>query len=201
MNLTMDASYNGAPVTLTADTGPLSGLLGASAPWPIKLVATVDGAKFTVDGTLAEPAAGRGLAVTVAADIPDLAALSPLAGTALPPLKTIKAQFKAADLDGGDGVTISDLTLSMPNADLAGSASWRNGTRPAVTANLSAKQIDLDQLRGSSRPGRPPAYLRGIIRAREPSGAGRAIRRPHARWQAAGGGVAAGRRRYPVGGR
>jgi uncharacterized protein involved in outer membrane biogenesis len=171
MNLTMDATCNGAPVTLTADTGPLSGLLGASAPWPIKLTAIVDGAKFSVDGTFDEPAAGRGLAVAVAADIPDLAVLSPLAGAALPPLKTIKAQFKAADLEGGDGVAISDLTLSMPNADLAGSASWRNGTRPAVTANLAAKQIDLDAVTGqfsagpstglsvgaSSGPGNPAA--------------------------------------------
>ena len=33
LHLTMDATYNGAPVSLTADTGPLAGLMGA-APRP-----------------------------------------------------------------------------------------------------------------------------------------------------------------------
>src|SRR5580658_1291041 len=122
LHLTIDATYNGAPVTLTADTGPLAGVLGAgSAPWPVKLAATAAGAKFNVDGTVAQPAEGHGFAATLTADIPDLAALSPLAGTVLPPLKTVAAQFKLAETNGGNGVELTELKLALPQIDLTGS--------------------------------------------------------------------------------
>ena len=147
LHLTLDATYDGAPVSLTGDTGSLTALLsGSAAPWPIKLAVTAAGAKLGVDGTVAEPVAGRGLAIALTADIPDLAALSPLAGTALPPLKTIAVQLKLADTDGGNGIAVSDLKLTSANADLSGSVSVERGARPLVKANLSAKQIDLDAL-------------------------------------------------------
>jgi uncharacterized protein involved in outer membrane biogenesis len=180
LHLTMDASYNGTPVNLTADTGPLGGLMGGaglregtgrmggagptgdagltgdvSTPWPVKLSVTVAGAKLSADGTVAQPAAGRGLAVTVSADIPDLAALSPLAGTTLPPLKTIAAQLKLSDTDGGNGVAISDLALSVPNADLTGSLSLQRGARPLIKANLSSRHIDLDAIARAVSPAAP----------------------------------------------
>jgi uncharacterized protein involved in outer membrane biogenesis len=148
LHLTMAATYNGAPVSLTADTGPLAGLLGdGGAPWPVKLAITAAGAKLTAEGTLAQPVALRGLAIGVSADIPDLAALVPLAGTALPKLKTVTAQFKLADTNGGDSIAITDLKLTLPNTDLAGSVSVVRGARPLVTANLSATRIDIDALK------------------------------------------------------
>jgi uncharacterized protein involved in outer membrane biogenesis len=156
LHLTVDATYNATPVGLTADTGPLSALTGGgAAPWPVKLAITAAGAKFGVDGTVAQPATGRGLALAVTADIPDLAALSPLAGAPLPPLKAIAAQFKLADADGGNTIAASDLKLSLPKLDLAGSASFRRGARPMVTADLAGKQIDLDALKASLSAGAP----------------------------------------------
>jgi uncharacterized protein involved in outer membrane biogenesis len=159
LHLTIDASYNGAPVNLTADTGPLAGLLGAgSAPWPIKLAATAAGAKFNVDGTVAQPAEGHGLAAALTVDIPDLAALSPLAGTALPPVKTVAAQFKLAETTGGNGIALTDVKLTLPQGDLTGSLSLQRGAPPLVTANLSSKRIDLDALGKSlaAAPGAAP---------------------------------------------
>ncbi len=156
LHLTMDATYNGAPVGLTADTGPLAGLMGVpDAPWPVKLAVTAAGAKLSVDGTVAQPATGRGLAITLGADVPDLAALSPLAGATLPPLKTIAVQLKLADTDGGNRIAISDLKLTLPNADLAGSLSVHRDARPQVTANLSSKQIDVDALTRALSAGAP----------------------------------------------
>jgi len=179
MNLTVDATYNGAPFGLTADTGPLSALLGAvGSPWPIKLAITAASAKLGVDGTIAEPSAGRGLALAVTANIPDLAALTPFAGTPLPPLKNLSAQFKLADAVGGNTIAVSDLTLTLPKGDLAGSASVQPGARSVVKANLSVKQIDLDALSramsearamspgapgGSAKPARPAAPSGHII--------------------------------------
>jgi uncharacterized protein involved in outer membrane biogenesis len=173
LHLTMDATYNGVPVGLTADTGKLAGLMDVSgAPWPAKLAATAAGAKLTAEGTVAQPAARRGFALTLGADVPDLAALSPLAGTALPPLKTIAVQLKLADSDGGNGIAISDLKLTLPNADLAGSLSLQRGARTQVTANLSSKRIDLDALTrvlsdgapaGPVKPAAPPARSGRVI--------------------------------------
>jgi uncharacterized protein involved in outer membrane biogenesis len=173
MHLTMDATYNAAPLSVTADTGPLIGLLGAGGPpWPIKLAITAAGAKFGIDGTIAEPMEGRGIALAVTADIPDLAALTPFAGTPLPPLKNLTAQLKLADAVGSSAITVSDLTLTLPKADLAGSASVQPGDRPLVKANLSFKQIDLDALSramstgkpdGSAKPAAPAARSGRII--------------------------------------
>ena len=155
LHLTVDATYNGTPVGLTADTGPLSALTGGGGSWPVKLALTAAGARLGVEGTVAQPATGRELALALTADIPDLAALSSLAGTPLPPLKTIAAQLKLADTDGGNTIAVSDLKLSLPKADLAGSASFRRGTRPMITANLTGKQIDLDSLKTSLPAGAP----------------------------------------------
>ena len=163
LHLTMDATYHGAPIGLTADTGPLADLIGsASDPWPVKLAVTAAGATLTAQGTIAQPDALHGLAFAVAADIPDLAALSPFADSALPKLKTIAARFKLVDTAGagGPGAAISDLKLTLPNADLAGSVSVVRGTRPLLVANLSAKRIDLDaitQALGIAAPGRSGA--------------------------------------------
>jgi len=169
LHLTIDASYNGAPVTLTADTGPLAGLLGAgSAPWPIKLAATAAGAKFYVDGTVAQPAEGHGLAAALTVDIPDLAALSPLAGTTLPPLKTVAAQFKLAETSGGNGIALTDVKLTLPQADLAGSLSLQSGGKPQVTANLSSKRIDLDALGKSLAAAAPGGTASGSAKSAAP---------------------------------
>lgn len=150
LHLSIDATYNGAPVSLTADTGPLARLMGSgSGPWPVKLAVTAASAKFNVDGSISKPTAAQGLALAVAVDIPDLAALSPFAGSPLPPIKGFTTQFKVADTDGGAGYAISDLKLAMPKADLAGTASFRTGKRPQITADLSSKQIDVDALTAS----------------------------------------------------
>jgi uncharacterized protein involved in outer membrane biogenesis len=158
VHVSVDATYNGAPVGLTADTGPLSALMGSgSGPWPVKLAVTAASAKFAVDGTIANPAAGQGLALAVTSDIPDLAALSPLAGSALPPIKDFTAAFKLADMAGGKGYAVTDLKLVLPKVDLAGAASLQTGARPLITANLSAKQIDLDAVMKSLSSGAPAA--------------------------------------------
>jgi len=159
LHLTVDATYNGAPVTLTADTGPLSRLEdpAGTAPWPLKLAATAAGAKLGVDGTIAQPTQGRGLALAITADVPDLAALGALAGTTLPPLKTIAAQLKLADSDDRQTFTVSDLKLTLPQLDLAGTVSFTQGegASPTMKANLSSQRIDLDALNAAMAGSKP----------------------------------------------
>lgn len=173
LHLEIDATYNGAPVNLTADTGPLSRLENpaSTTPWPLKLVGTAAGAKLGVDGTIAQPTQGRGLALDITADVPDLAALGTLAGTTLPPLKTVKAQFKLADSANGQTFTVSDLVLSLPQLDLAGGVSFTQGATPTIKATLSAKQIDLDALK-AAMAGSKPAGSTGAAPAAPPAAKG-----------------------------
>ena len=65
-----------------------------------------------------------GVNVALTARIPDLSALSPLAGHPLPALKTIAFQGTLTDADGGfrHGAALHDLTLTSPNGDLSGNA-------------------------------------------------------------------------------
>ena len=68
------ASVNGVPVDVQGTTGTLATADGA---WPLDLRLSTSGASLHAAGAL-------GTAVTLTADVPNLAALSPLAGRALP---------------------------------------------------------------------------------------------------------------------
>jgi uncharacterized protein involved in outer membrane biogenesis len=148
MHLTIDATYNGAPLSVTADSGPLTRLMDSigTAPWPVKLALTAAGAKLGVDGSIAQPTQGRGIALSISADVPDMTALGTLAGATLPPLKNLTAQFKLTDSGNDQTFTATDLKLALPQFDLAGTASYVLGAHPMVTANLTSKRIDLDAL-------------------------------------------------------
>lgn len=157
LHLAMDVSFNGTPISLTADTGSLLRLQDAAAttPWPVKLAIATAGAKLGVDGTLTRPILGQGVALTVTADVPDLSALGALAGATLPPLKSLTAQFKLADSDNGRTFTASDLKVMLPQLDLAGTLDVTQGNPVIIKANLSSKQIDLDALRAALSPATP----------------------------------------------
>lgn len=148
MHLTASATYNGAKLQLTADTGSLARLQdnAATTPWPVKLVLSIAGATVNADGSIARPIEAQGVTLHVRADVPDLAALTPLAGTALPALKTIALQCDLVSAKGGNGFAINGLKLTMPQLDLSGNGSIARGAPPLLTADLLAKRIDLDAL-------------------------------------------------------
>ena len=133
LHLTVDGAYNGAPVSLTADTGPLAGLLGGGAPWPVKLAATAAGAKFGVDGTVRKPAEAHGLAAALTADVPDLAA----------PVAAGRHRLAAAEDDcravqgwrtsmPARASHVTGVKLTLPQVDLAGSLSFGAASPPLV---------------------------------------------------------------------
>ncbi len=80
--------------------------------------------------------------------MPDLAALSPLAGRKLPPLHDVAAHARLTDAAGGlaHGAAMRDLTLTVPQADLAGEVALAYGGRPSVRATLASRGIDADAL-------------------------------------------------------
>ncbi|HEY8288378.1 MAG TPA: AsmA family protein, partial [Acetobacteraceae bacterium] len=93
-------------------------------------------------------------------NIPDLAALSPLAGHALPAVKSVAFQTSLADMQGGfaKGVTLRGLKLTSSAGDVAGEAAAGFGKPPSLTADLTSNRIDADALMvASGKPAAPAA--------------------------------------------
>lgn len=111
------AALNGIPLDVQGTTGTLAAADGA---WPLDLTLSGGGAKLHAAGAL-------GTAVALTADVPDLAALSQLAGRPLPPLRDIRASAQlgpaglsalAMQATGEFGpVRLRRLTLSAPALD------------------------------------------------------------------------------------
>jgi uncharacterized protein involved in outer membrane biogenesis len=120
LDLSMSANYNGTPFTLSGEFGPLTRLQDrqASAAWPVQAHLEAVGAKLTVDGTVAQPAEGRGYRLKLTANVPDVAALAPFVpGTELPPLRDVNIAAQVADT-GAALPELSGLTLHVGPSDL-----------------------------------------------------------------------------------
>jgi len=145
------AQVRGVPVSVAATVGHPSSLVqrtGAVGPYPVDVSAQAAGATLTVRGGISEPLSLSGIALNIDARVPDLSALTPVAGRPLPPLKSIALQAHASDPPGGGAIggTLRGLRLTMPEADVAGDLALSLGTRPALTGVLRAERIDADAL-------------------------------------------------------
>ncbi len=155
------------PLAVTATLGPPALLMPGAKPQPFPIDATAQaaGATVTAKGNVADARAMTGVSVLLAAQIPDLSALSPLARTALPPVKSITFQATLTDANGGfkNGAVLHGLNLRGPNADLAGDATFGFQPRKSLTATLTSSHIDLDALQATidqipaAQPAQPPA--------------------------------------------
>ena len=114
------ANLNGNPVSATGIIGALSGIV-ANQPLPIDLKGEGGGATVAVKGTIAKPAAGKGIALALTAEGKSLADLTPLAGSPLPPLGPYSLSGNLSDAEGG--YKIAGLQLKMGGSDVAGDAS------------------------------------------------------------------------------
>lgn len=156
----MAGSYDDAPLSLTASLGAPAKLLSGqpAGPFPVDVAATAAGASLAVRGSIADPAHLTGLDLDTSAQIPDLAALSPLAGRPLPPLKSVAFQGHLTAPDGlREGVELHAAKLISALADLAGDAGFSFGRPPAVTARLTSDRLDLDAVLAAFREPAPTA--------------------------------------------
>src|SRR5215470_12644084 len=134
------ADLNGNPLSATGTVGALSGILG-NQPLPIDLKAQGGGATVAAKGTIAKPAAGKGIAIALTAEGKSLADLTPLAGSPLPPLGPYSFSSNLSDADGG--YKVAGLQLKMGGSDIAGDAAITlGGGKPKIVANLSSSLVD-----------------------------------------------------------
>lgn len=113
------------------------------------LNASLGNASLSLTGGIATPHTLAGAALALSLSIPDLAALSPAAGTALPGWKNISVKTTLID-PGGQGldhaIGFDSLAASMDNASFGGDASLSFGATPKLELDLNIAQADIDAL-------------------------------------------------------
>lgn len=147
--VTAEAALNQVPLSLRATLGSLDALLG-NRDYPLKLNASLPGAKLALDGRLAKPLAASGLTMRVSLEIDRLSDLNPLAGAALPEAGPIV--FNGALSDTKSGYAVQPFTARIMDNELTGEAEIDlSGARPALIADLAARQLDLSPFQGQGR--------------------------------------------------
>ncbi len=137
-----------------ANVPALTAEIGASGA-PVTFAGTVTGPEATasIQGKLADPDARRGLDATVSAQVADLAALVPGA----PALHGVAVQASFTDPDGLDqGITIGNLSATVPQGDLGGTVALSWQPRPALRGALRSKRLDADALLALVEHNAPP---------------------------------------------
>jgi uncharacterized protein involved in outer membrane biogenesis len=170
IRLAGEAVVNDTPATVAGTLGPLVALIpgeGRQAPWPVDVTLAAAGAQAAIKGAVANIQSPQP-SVEAALDlgVPDLAALSRLAGTELPPLKAVSLTGKVSGPGQRGQVSIADLALKAAGSDLGGSITVTPAPRPRVEARLQGQLVDADALMaalgggpasGAATPPAPPS--------------------------------------------
>lgn len=138
------------PVALAGVFGPLAMLMPGAhpAPFPVDVRAQAGGADLWAKGTIAAVWALTGAKLALAANIPDLATLAPLARHPLPSIKSIAFHGTLTDANGGfgKGAALRGMVLTTADGDAAGDIALGLNGRPSLTAMLKSNRIDADAI-------------------------------------------------------
>ena len=166
-------AVRGLPVA--ADLAVRPDQVGSGKPLQFTLALAAAGAALTAQGSVAEPASLRGTDVAVSARIPELAALTPLAGSTLPAVGAVSFDGRVLDRDGfRSGMALRSLRLSAAPGDLSGDVALGWSGRPSLRGTLSSSRLDADALavalpRQPAAPVPPPPALPGPAAPAAPS--------------------------------
>lgn len=121
----------------------------AAGSFPISVTAQLGSATASITGAIATPQTLSGTALALTTTIPDLSALSAVAGTPLPAWKHISIQTSLID-PGGEGLYnaagLDDLIVTMDNAAFGGAATLNLTPQPKLQLTLNFSQANLDAL-------------------------------------------------------
>lgn len=144
LNIALQADYDGVPVKLQGKTGLIYNLLN-NAPYPLQLEGTAGKIDIALLGRLEQPMEAKGMDVTLSAKAADLATISKLAKSDMPKIGPL--ELKARIADSPSGYELGALALKFGKSELNGDVTLKlAGERPAVSAKLDSKLIDLSVL-------------------------------------------------------
>ncbi len=163
--LALEAEAAGAgdiPLRFSGSLGaPRPWLVGAAAPepWPIELNFGAGAATAVLAGRIADVTKGAlGFELEAAVRVPDLAALSPLAGRPLPPVRDIALDTRISERGRGfvGGAFFRRLRVSSSAGDAAGDLTYAVGQRQGLVGELASRRLDLDALLPPPAPAAAP---------------------------------------------
>ena len=161
--LALDGAASGpgdVPLRISGSVGaPRRFLVGTAAPepWPIDLAFGAGAATAALKGRVQDVSKGAlGIDLDLAARVPELAALSPLAGRPLPAVRDIALDTHVAERGHAfsGGAILRGLRIASSAGDAAGDLTYAIGQRQGVFGELASKRLDLDAL---LPPAPPPA--------------------------------------------
>ncbi len=171
LRLAAEMVRGGVAAFVSGELGPLAALFPGAEPkpWPVSLRLAAAGANLAVTGVLHDVTAALRMDLRLEARAPDLAALSPLVGAALPAIKEASLAASIAGPDRAKRVAVRDLTLRLGESDLTGSLSVQVEGRPAVSGSLASRLFNLDALLAALPEDRAEASGRASAPALRPA--------------------------------
>lgn len=148
-------TYAGAPITAKLTGGSVIAITDAATPWPVTLEVLNGTTRAALHGTLTNGLALGGADLRLEFAGPDMRFLTPLTGVPIPSTPPFEV---AGKLDyGAEGFRFTEMAGRVGRSDLGGTVTI--DPRPAVpevTANLTARHVDLADLAGfiGGNPGR-----------------------------------------------
>ncbi|MDO9709532.1 AsmA family protein [Paracraurococcus lichenis] len=155
-----EGSLKGVPLRLTGTTRSPMPPQGLAAPLPLDLTLGLGGGTATVKGTIADPDRMTGVDLALAAALPDLAALTPLAGRPLPPARDLQARARLSERGGyrfSGGAFLKQIQVTSSAGDVAGDLTLVRGMRLGAVGALASKRLELDALLPPPAPQAAPA--------------------------------------------
>lgn len=162
--------YNGESFEITGTVGSLAAFADPALAWPVSLKLSTGDAVLTLDGSVNDPLARRGLRLYFTLKSNDLSGLRRLSGLAKLPRLKGPLDISGRIIDTGkDAYSISDLKIMEGDNDLGGSVDLNlAGERPTVKATLSARKLDLRRYIGKGPDAVKTSTDRGKIFPGEP---------------------------------
>lgn len=150
MRLSGEGRLGTAPLSVSGTLGaPAAFAPGAPpAPFPVDITVQAAGARLTLAGRIGDPRRLGDAALDLAVQVPDLAALAPVAGRPLPALGALQASAHVATTPAGmvDPLRLTALRIAAPAATLEGELDIATLPRPALRGRLSGPRLDVDAL-------------------------------------------------------
>jgi uncharacterized protein involved in outer membrane biogenesis len=143
----LEANLNDIPVKLDGDVRPAEDIAGKKETLSIDGQADISGAKLKFEGLASKDTEGPIVKGNIRADIKDLQVLGKLFQASLPALPPIT--FAADVAASGQLVNVDDLKVSMGKSSLTGKFETdMEAKRPKIKGTISAKLIDIAELKG-----------------------------------------------------
>jgi uncharacterized protein involved in outer membrane biogenesis len=143
VKLRLKAAYNGEPLEAEGTVGPLAALTGAARPWPLNMTVKTFGATLTLDGTIKDVLAQRGIDLGFAVKGNDVATIEKAFGKSGPLKGPFDISGRLSD-PAAKTYRISDLKAALGSSDLAGTVEVQAaGQRPMLRAALTSHKLDI----------------------------------------------------------